>query len=33
MIEGCCDCMGAMLKAGCTCCMMLNNTPVCCGCC
>jgi hypothetical protein len=32
MIEGCCDCMATMLKAGCTCCMMMNNTPVCCGC-
>jgi hypothetical protein len=32
MIQSCCDCMGTMLKAGCTCCLMLNNTPVCCGC-
>jgi hypothetical protein len=33
MIQSCCDCMNTMLKAGCTCCMMMNNTPVCCGCC
>jgi hypothetical protein len=32
MIEACCDCMVTMLKAGCTCCMMMNNMPVCCGC-
>lgn len=31
MIQGCCDCMTACLKAGCTCCLMMNNTPVCCG--
>jgi len=33
MIQACCDCVSTMLKCGCTCCMMLNNTPVCCGCC
>jgi hypothetical protein len=32
MIQGCCDCMNVMMKSGCTCCMMMNNTPVCCGC-
>jgi hypothetical protein len=32
MIQSCCDCMNAMLQAGCTCCVMMNNTPVCCGC-
>jgi hypothetical protein len=21
-----------MMHAGCTCCVMMNNTPVCCGC-
>ena len=31
MIQACCDCMTTMLKAGCTCCMLMNNTPVCCG--
>jgi hypothetical protein len=33
MIQACCNCLSAMLKAGCTCCLMMNNTPVCCGCC
>jgi hypothetical protein len=33
MIQACCDCLACMLKDGCTCCMMMNNTPVCCGCC
>jgi hypothetical protein len=32
MIQSCCECMTTMLKSGCTCCVMLNNTPVCCGC-
>ena len=32
MIQACCDCMSTMLKDGCTCCVMMNNTPVCCGC-
>ena len=31
MIQGCCDCMMACLKAGCTCCLMMGGTPVCCG--
>jgi len=31
MIQACCECMATMLKAGCTCCVMMNNTPVCCG--
>ena len=33
MIQACCECMRCMLEDGCTCCMMMNNTPVCCGCC
>jgi hypothetical protein len=33
MIQACCDCLSCMLKDGCTCCVMMNNTPVCCGCC
>jgi hypothetical protein len=33
MIQACCDCMMTMMKSGCTCCMMMNNMPVCCGCC
>jgi hypothetical protein len=30
MIQSCCDCMATMMKAGCTCCLMMNGTPVCC---
>ncbi|MDB5307283.1 MAG: hypothetical protein JWO38_1485 [Gemmataceae bacterium] len=30
MIQGCCDCLTACMKAGCTCCMMMGGTPVCC---
>lgn len=33
MIQASCECMTTMLKAGCTCCMFMNNTPICCGCC
>ena len=33
MIQACCDSLSAMLNAGCTCCVMMNNNPVCCGCC
>jgi hypothetical protein len=32
MIQSCCECVSAMMKAGCTCCIMMNNTPICCGC-
>ena len=32
MIQACCECMASMMKAGCTCCVMMNNMPVCCGC-
>jgi len=31
MIQACCDCMNTMMKAGCTCCIMMNHMPVCCG--
>jgi hypothetical protein len=31
MIQSCGDCMNTMLQAGCTCCLMMNNNPVCCG--
>jgi hypothetical protein len=31
MIQACCDCLSSMLSAGCTCCVMVNNTPLCCG--
>lgn len=30
MIQSCCDAMAAMMQAGCTCCVMMNNMPVCC---
>jgi hypothetical protein len=30
MIQACCDCMSTMMKCGCTCCVMMNGTPVCC---
>jgi hypothetical protein len=30
MIQGCCDCVTACMKAGCTCCLMMGGTPVCC---
>lgn len=33
MIQACCDCLCAMMKAGCTYCLMMNGTPVCCGTC
>ena len=32
MIQACCDCMTAMLNAGCMCCVTMNNTPIACGC-
>ncbi len=31
MIQACCDCLSCMMEAGCTCCFLVNNTPVCCG--
>lgn len=30
MIQACCDAMVAMMEGGCTCCLCMNNTPVCC---
>ena len=33
MIQSCCDCLSTLMGAGCTCCVMMNNTPVACGCC
>jgi hypothetical protein len=32
MIQACCDGLSTMLSAGCTCCLMMNNTPVACSC-
>ena len=31
MIQACCDCLSKLMEAGCTCCWMMNQTPVCCG--
>jgi hypothetical protein len=33
MIQACCDCLSACMKAGCMCCVAFNQMPVCCGCC
>ena len=30
MIQACCDCMSTMMQQGCSCCVMMNNIPVCC---
>ena len=32
MITDMCACMMSMMKAGCSCCLMMNGTPVACGC-
>ena len=31
MLQASCDCLSCMMEAGCTCCFLINNTPVCCG--
>jgi hypothetical protein len=31
MIQACCDSLACMCNAGCTCCILMNNNPVCCG--
>jgi hypothetical protein len=31
MIQAFCDCLSAMMAAGCHCCLSVSNTPVCCG--
>ena len=31
MIQSCGDSLACCLEAGCTCCCLLNSTPVCCG--
>jgi hypothetical protein len=31
MLQACCDSLCCMMEAGCTCCFMMNQTPVCCG--
>ena len=32
MIQACCDCVSCCMDAGCTMCVCLNSTPICCGC-
>jgi hypothetical protein len=32
MIQACCETMAKMGQAGCTCCVLMNNMPVCCSC-
>jgi hypothetical protein len=32
MIQACCESCNALMKVGCTCCMMMNGMPVCCSC-
>jgi hypothetical protein len=31
MIQACCDNLAVLVESGCTCCFLINNTPVCCG--
>ena len=31
MLQSCCDCLSCLCNAGCTCCLMMSNTPLCCG--
>jgi hypothetical protein len=30
MIQACCDCLNVMMQCGCSCYVMMNNTPICC---
>jgi hypothetical protein len=30
LIQKCCDCLKCCLDCGCTCCITINNTPICC---
>jgi hypothetical protein len=32
MIQACCEQISCLLDSGCTCCVLMNNTPICCGC-
>ena len=32
MLQAACDCLSCMMEAGCTCCLLMNSTPICCGC-
>jgi hypothetical protein len=31
MIQSCCEAICSCLEAGCSCCLLMNNTPLCCG--
>jgi hypothetical protein len=31
MLQACCDCLCCLMDSGCTCCFLVNNTPICCG--
>lgn len=31
MLQSCCDCLNTMLQSGCTCCVLMSGTPLCCG--
>jgi hypothetical protein len=31
MIQAYCDCLSCLIHSGCTCCVLMNNTPICCG--
>jgi hypothetical protein len=31
MLQSCCDSLACLLSNGCTCCFLMNGTPVCCG--
>jgi hypothetical protein len=31
MIQACCDCQSTCLESGCSCCVLINSTPICCG--
>lgn len=33
MIQAYCDCLSCLMNAGCTCCVLMNSTPICCGTC
>ena len=32
MIQSCCSCLATLCEGGCACCLVVNGTPVCCGC-
>jgi hypothetical protein len=32
MLQSCCDSLSCLCNAGCTCCVLMNSNPICCGC-